>query len=128
MNGKEAFENWSGKFDTGSNEYLDMGADEYFIAGYESRQPEIDALKDKITAKERVLETMRGVEKILRDDLENLFNENAALKAENERLRKAAGDAAELLMFMRMNAQVTPGMLPSVERVQSDLLAIIYQK
>jgi hypothetical protein len=29
-----AFEVWVSKFDTTSNQYLDMGANEYFIAGY----------------------------------------------------------------------------------------------
>jgi|SRR5687768_1037400 len=49
---------------------------------------ENDELKAEVEGKKRVIETMRGVEKILRDDLEKLFNENAALNAEVERLRK----------------------------------------
>ena len=48
MDGREAFEMWVAPADPESNAYIDMGADEFFIAGYEYRQAEIDALKAEI--------------------------------------------------------------------------------
>ena len=43
---------------------------------------EIQALKDDLEGKKRVIESMRGVEQILRDESESLFDENTALTAE----------------------------------------------
>jgi regulator of replication initiation timing len=64
-------------------------------AGYQSRQPEINALREKIEGKDRVIATMRRVEEILRGDLEKMFEKNAALQAEVERLRKLYLSKAE---------------------------------
>lgn len=33
---KERFEEWTGQFDVYSDAYQDMGADEYFVAGYQA--------------------------------------------------------------------------------------------
>lgn len=73
---REAFENWVSQFDTEGNTYMDMGVDEFFGAGYQSRQPEIDALKADLIVKLRLCV--------------NLGETVDALKAENEKLRKDA--------------------------------------
>lgn len=45
-----AFEAWVSEFDTESDEYQDMGADQYFIAGYQAAlaSPEVEALRDAL--------------------------------------------------------------------------------
>lgn len=44
---RAAFEAWVAQFDTYSDEYQDMGADQYFIAGYQAAlaSPEVRALR-----------------------------------------------------------------------------------
>lgn len=51
---------------------------------------EIQALNDDLEGKKRVIKSMRGVEQILRDESERLFDENTALKADVEQSRKDA--------------------------------------
>lgn len=45
-----AFEVWSAQFDHYSDEYQDMGADQYFVAGYQAalESPEVQALRDAL--------------------------------------------------------------------------------
>lgn len=61
----EDFEKWASGFDHESREWLDMGNDKVFAAGYESRQPEIDALKAenerlRMVAEEYVAKKLRA--------------------------------------------------------------------
>lgn len=111
MNEPEKFEQW----------YAELGLKGVHVetqAAWNARQPEIDALNDEISlchgtlksrernidafqseleGKKRVIETIKGVEKILRDDIERLCEENTALKAENERLK--ACHAKEVILL-----------------------------
>lgn len=109
MSARKEFEKWASQFNTESNEYLDMGADEYFIAGHESRQPEIDALKSEIEhlncrlideilirqEKEAEINTLKAELKLSESfravvvkERDHERQENTALKAENDRLRR----------------------------------------
>jgi regulator of replication initiation timing len=65
-------------------------------------QDEIKALKERLEGKDRVIATMRRVEEILRGDLEKMFEKNAALKAEVEKLRADA----ERYQWLRKNRGV----------------------
>jgi hypothetical protein len=40
---REAFEKWSDQFDNESDEYLDMGADRFFAAGFSAALEEAEA-------------------------------------------------------------------------------------
>ena len=44
-NAENAFEEWVGQFDTESSKYQDMGANEFFIAGYEKANEPMERIR-----------------------------------------------------------------------------------
>jgi|SRR5687768_2395514 len=99
------FDEWASQFDYESREWLDMGNDKIFKAGWQARQPEIDALKAEnelnLAANHglgRLVDELKAANerlqyellKVRSDHKLELREENATLKAENERLRNDA--------------------------------------
>jgi len=109
----DAWNNWVAQFDTTGDQYLDMGSDQYFFAGYESRQPEIDALKAELTymrsesehaalsddnaALKAEVGLCHGTLESRERNIESILAESLRLKAENEKLRKVASEAIAAL-------------------------------
>jgi hypothetical protein len=74
------FDKWWNNYSDTNRYWPSIHPESIAREGWNARQTEIDALK-------RVIEVRRGIARHLSADVEKFFNENAALKAENERLR-----------------------------------------
>ena len=78
MSNREEFEKWwAGWCDLSLDKW---GMKRMAMDAWDTRQPEIDALKEKLESREAQMETVGSIERDLRNEL-------ARLKAENERLR-----------------------------------------
>jgi hypothetical protein len=88
----------------GDYQYLETRRDWYvWWNAIATRQPEIDALTAELEGKKRVIETMRSVERLLRRDIEEQFNENASLKAQVERLWNALQSPESIIALIGSN-------------------------
>lgn len=104
----EAFVNWSTEIGVDSKEYNEMGSDEFFMAGYQFRESEIQLMRDYLKVQVDATRVIIEQRNQAWEQIEAMRHEIAQLTDQTQALKNMVLPKSIYHYFHKSNTESTP--------------------